>query len=161
MVEAKAADVPQAARPLPIKLGTMGLTGILNHAQAIFPRQPPNRVHLGRMPEKMYRKDRFGPFGERFFYKFRIDIPRVRIDIHKNGSSAHILHCQTRRQKGKRGSDDLIAWPNAESEESELQGRGARRDPKTVGGSTEQGKVLLKTFPVCFLLMKRERCHTV
>ena len=76
----------------------------------------------------------------------RIEAPGFGIDVHEHGrrvTKSHGIGC--RHERGRR-YDHLVAPPDAERGQGEVQGRGAIGGGDGMGGSTGLGKLPLKSI---------------
>ena len=82
---------------------------VLHHEQVMLRRNGSNRVHFGRLAEKVHRENPSRPGRNRGFNAVRIDVKRVPINIHEHGLRTEITDGLYRGYEGKRRCDDLIA----------------------------------------------------
>ena len=56
---------PEAADATAAVLGAVRLGRVLDHDQAVPPRDRQDRIHVGRLPVQVHREDRLGALGDR------------------------------------------------------------------------------------------------
>ena len=81
---------------------------------------------------------------ERFLDPRRVDVEGVGIDIDEDRARAEVAHHFGGRGEGERRGDDLVAGPDAEREQREMQRAGAMRDRERVARADIGGEFLLE-----------------
>ncbi len=114
-VEAEGDGIPLAADGSPLVAGGQRVGRVLDDAKA--PRSPPGQraqcVEVGRMTGVVHGQDRAGARGDRCLDLARVDVQRVRLDVHQYGSRANVLdHVHGRRERHRR-RNDLVPWADA------------------------------------------------
>ena len=109
-------------------LGADCLTGILNHPQPATFGNFENRIHLRGNAEGMRHHQGARPWGNGVFDPARIDVQRFRIDIHKDRHCALVANRIGGGDEGERGNDDLVALPNLQRANTQMQPGGSGAD---------------------------------
>ncbi len=131
-IEAEAAHVSQAPGPTPFVLGTVRLTGIFDHHQAVPPGDLQDGVHVSRLAVEVHRDDRFGPLGDRGFDRVRVDVEGARIDVDEHRPRPGVADRRHRRDEGERNRDDLVARTDVRGKQREVKGARAGVHADTV-----------------------------
>ena len=88
----------------------------------------------------MYDDDAPGPAGDRGFDQVRIDAVRVGLDVHEHRDGIDIQHGGGRCLPGQPRDDHLVAYPDIERLECQLDRHGAVRDAPPVGRCLERAE---------------------
>ncbi len=122
----------------------MGLSSVLDHADAVTPANLKNRVHLGALTEEVHRNDGFGFRRDRSLELRRIHGVSLLIDVDENWSSTGVAD-------GLRGShecaghcDDFVPRTNPSGQQSEPESVGAVAQPDGVAAFAIGGEIFLK-----------------
>ena len=104
----------------------VGLGGVLDHGQPVPAGDVADPVHRGGMAVEVHRHDRRGARGDRRLDGGRVEAEVVGLDVGEDRAGAGERHRVRRGGEAERRDDDLVARPDAEREQRELQGAGAR-----------------------------------
>lgn len=104
----------------------MGLRGILDHRNAMPVGDRQDRIHIGQPTVQMHRDDGPGARRDGALDHGRVDVEGPRIGIDQHRRCAGIADGGDRRDEGHRRGDHLIARPDAEGEQRQVQRRRAR-----------------------------------
>src|SRR5260370_37400172 len=96
----------------------------------------------------MNGNDRLGGMADRSLQLTAIERIRYRVNIDENSSSAGVVNGGDGGDKSERNRDDLIPRPDAQSQQSQMEGAGAGIHGHPVTGSAIPGKTWFKSFPL-------------
>ena len=108
------------------------------------------RIHLSRDAECVNRKDGAGARRDCAFNGSGFEIERDGIELDEDRRRAHLKHRVDHGYEGKRGDDDLMALAHPESEQREMEARGAGTN----------GDCVVDTMPGCQLRFKSSEFRT-
>jgi hypothetical protein len=122
----------------------MRLGAVLDDRDAALPRQLHDRIHVARPARQMHGDDGAGARREHGPDRVRRQVLAVRIDIghHRYGATGH--RATRRGDEGARRHDHLIASPDFECVEGQLQRQCAVGQGNGVAHAAEGGKLLLE-----------------
>ena len=103
------------------------------------------RIHLSRDAEGVNRKDGAGARRDCAFNGRGFEIERDGIDLDEDRRRAHLKHRVDHGYEGKRGDDDLVALAHPQSEQSQMEARGAGTDGDGVGDAVVGGQLRFKS----------------
>ena len=143
-IKTKTRNVSDAAGGAALVFRTMRLCCIFDHDQSMTPRDFHDRIHVGRLTVKMYRKNGFGAGRDRSFNCARIQRERAGIDIDQHWTRARVDHGRDARHKRERHGDDFVARPNAGSQQRQVQSAGSRVQRNAVACAAISPEILLE-----------------
>ena len=136
-VKAEDGDVADRSNRAAFVGRRQSMSRVLDHSQAALARHRHDGVHIACLASEMHREYRLrlGPFAGGLGQFVRIDIEGVGIDVHEYRIAAEIPHHLGGGGKGKWGRQHLVAGPNADRLERQMQacGRGVDRDTANSG----------------------------
>ena len=116
---AQTADTPVAG------YGAETLRAVLDHRESHVPGDAQDGLHVGRQTEHVNRQDRPGLVRNRAFNPARVDVVGTGVDIDQHRLRADVFDRLDRGCKRKRARDDLVARPDADAGNSQVQRIGA------------------------------------
>src|SRR4051794_17858211 len=109
----------------------MRLTGVLDQGDSVIAANLGKSVEISRLPVQMHRDNRFGSWGDCSSRLTHVNQSSL-VAVDKDDVSAQAQRrrhgCEERVCRG----DDLVAAPDAERLQPQLQSRSARGDPDTL-----------------------------
>jgi len=81
----------------------------------------PDRVDVGDLPVHVHREDRFRPVGQRRADRGRVHVVGDRVHVDEDRQRARIRDREGRGDAGVGDSDHLVAWPDSERQERQMQ----------------------------------------
>ena len=106
--------------------------------------EPPQRLDVGRHPALVDDDDGAGALGEDRLHRPHAEVPVLGLDVgeHRRGPDVH--GAVGGRDERERRHDDLVAGPDAEQVQRQVQGGRARRDRDAVRGADAVGEARLE-----------------
>ena len=131
--EAEAGDVGPRADRAAVDRRSERKAGILDDGEAVPPGNRAERRQIRRVTVEVYRQDRGRPRRDSGVDLHRIDVAGIGLDVDPDRGSAGMVNRCRRSDVAVRRRDDLIAAPDAEGEQRNLEcGRaGVRADAVT------------------------------
>jgi hypothetical protein len=99
---------------------------VLHHLQAVLVRDGEDGRHVGRQARIVHRHDGLGARRDRVLDRPRRDAQRLRVDVHQHHVRAEVAHHLGRGGEGVRGGDHLVAGPDAQRLQRQVQAGGGR-----------------------------------
>src|SRR5215208_743069 len=122
------------------------LSGIFNNKESACSCKFQNRIHVRRLPEKVYRNDRFGSLRHALLQFRRVHRECVRVHIHKHGSSFAVSNSLNRRNKSIWDRDYFVAFTNSKRQESEPERICPIAHPDCIFGAAIGRELLFELF---------------
>merc|ERR1719316_1914190 len=120
-IEGPSASITKRTNSLPLELGTLGLSTVLNNIEVMLLRDCHNSIHISWVTVQMHRTDRLCPTGDLGLDLVAIDCFQVRVDVTENKVRAIVADTKARSYEGVSLSDDFIAWTNSKCFEGKNQ----------------------------------------
>lgn len=117
-----------------------GAGGVLNDRQRMTRGDLHDPRHVAGHANLVHTEDGLGALGDRRLDQCRIHVEGVGINVDEDGQGAAVTDAVGGRDEGMADGDDLVARPNPDGQECEVQGRGAARDCAGVGGADRCGE---------------------
>ena len=105
------------------------------------------RRHLGRVAEDVDDQDRPGAGRDRGLDRGRVHVERERVDLGEDRRRAGEEHRVGRRDEREGRGDDLVAGPDAQRVQAQVQAGGAARDRDRVAHADALGPGALEARP--------------
>lgn len=145
-IETPADDIAMRADAPALVSRTMGLRGILDHAQAVTAGDVEDRVQIGRLAIEMHGQQRAGSRGNRGLDACGVDIMGGGIRLDRDGHGPHTRDRQPCRDISVRGHDHLVARPDIERAQRKDQRIQPIGQPDRMGRAAIGGPVSLEGF---------------
>ena len=113
--------VGKRAHHLPADSGAMGLAAVLDHLQAVLPRDAVDGRHVCRLAVEMHHEHRFGLRRDGLFDLLRIQQATDAIDVGEDGHGSDRQDTRGRRPPRTRRRDHFVAVTDLQSHESAHQ----------------------------------------
>ena len=126
-VEAVDGRVAERAELAPVVRAVDRLAGVLHPGQAVALGDLHQRGHLGRVAEDVDDQDRLGAGRDGRLDRRRVHVERERVDLGEHRRGAGEQDRVGGRDERERRGDDLVARPEAERVQAEVQAGGAAR----------------------------------
>jgi len=129
--------------PSPVT-GAVRLASILDNRQVVLSRDFQHGVHLRRAAEQMNRKNGPGAAGDFPFDQGRVQIRRVRVNVHKHRLGARVTNGLGGGDEGVGSGNHFVARLYPQGEQSEVQSARAGVQSDTVIDFAIGSKLSLK-----------------
>jgi len=140
LVEAQAPGVPEGAEGPPAPAGGEALGRVLDRPKAVAAGEVEEGFHVRGDPGVVDREDGRRPRRQASLHVRGIEAQGLLLDLGEDRTRAHPQHRVRARDEGERWADDLLAGPDPEGQEGQLQGVGARRREQDPVGAQEAGQ---------------------
>src|SRR5262249_38208605 len=125
-----------------------GVSCIFNYLQLVLPRDGKKPIHIAGMAREVNREEgAHAPMTsslESFLHTRGTEVEGSGVNVHKHRLDAQVAHDLCGRGEGKRGGYNLIARPQAERPQRQVECSGTVRDGKGVAGADVAGEFLFE-----------------
>ena len=139
-IEAKYCHIAKAAGAVVVEFGADGLTGVFNEDKAVTAGEITERVHIGRNAKGVDNQNGAGARRDGAGHGGGIEVEGDGVNLGKDGRGANLENCVGHGHKCKGGHDYLVAFADAEREQSEMETGGAGADGYGIGHGVISGQ---------------------
>ena len=133
-----------APRPAHERLAADRAGRVLDHRQAVSPGDVEDGRQVARQADLVHGQDRPGPRRDRPLDQGGVDVVGPRVDVHEHRAGAAVADGVGGGDERVADRDHLVAGPDAEGEQGQVQRRRAARDGAGVRRADVRGELLLE-----------------